>query len=203
MNDRPTPEAQPSSEQRPEGSPRIYVASHSDYNAGILHGVWLDAATEADQIHGGITSMLADSPTTRSYGDVAEEWAIHDYENFGAVRLGEFESIDQVSALARGIEAHGPAFAIWWANDPPAESDDDELEALFEEQYIGEYESVEDYGRQVLDDLGYDPDGLPGVPESLQAYVRVDVEAWVRDMQYGGEIYTAPSERGVHVFCSN
>ena len=31
-------------------SPRIYVASLSDYNAGRLHGVWIDAAEELDEI---------------------------------------------------------------------------------------------------------------------------------------------------------
>jgi antirestriction protein len=84
--------------------------------------------------------------------------------------------------------------------DPPTETDDTELEAAFEEHYVGEYDSVETYGRELLDDLGVDPDGLPGLPEGLRAYVKIDVEAWVRDMQYGGELRTAPSEQGVYVF---
>lgn len=181
--------------------PRIYVASLSDYNDGILHGTWLQADQESDDLQEAITEMLAASPTTRRYGDPAEEWAIHDYENFGAVRLGEYEPIQTVAAVARGITAHGLAFASWWAMDPPEViSDDTELKAAFEEHYLGEYDSVTNYGHQLLDDLGVDPDELPGVPEGLRPYVSLDVEAWVRDMQYGGELRTAPSQRGVYVF---
>lgn len=189
-----------SAEAEAARTPRIYVASLSDYNAGTLHGSWLDADQDPDDLHGQINEMLAASPTARRYGDVVEEYAIHDYENFGAVHLYENEPIDRVAALARGISAHGPAFAYWWAMDPPPGTDDTELEAAFEEHYLGEYDSVTDYGQQLIDDLGLNPDELPGVPESLQPYITFDVEAWVRDMQYGGELCTAPSERGVHVF---
>lgn len=193
----PTPEARTDTETQP----RIYVASLSDYNAGILHGTWLPADQDANDIHEGITEMLAASPTTRRYGDPAEEWAIHDFENFGAVRLGEYESISTVAALARGITAHGQAFAFWWAMDPPEEiPDDTELEAAFEEQYIGDYDSVADYGVQLLEDLGFDLYELPGIPEGLRPYVTFDVDSWVRDLQYGGDLRTAPSQRGVYVF---
>jgi hypothetical protein len=58
----------------------------SDYNAGILHGVWIDAVEDADELQEPIDRMLAASPTTRRYGDVAEEWAIHDFEGFGNLR---------------------------------------------------------------------------------------------------------------------
>ena len=196
-----TKDREPTAETRTDVRPRVYVASLSDYNAGILHGTWLNADEDPAVLHEGITEMLAASPTTKRYGDPAEEWAIHDYEGFGDVRLGEYEPIERVAALARGITAHGPAFAYWWGIDEPTDTTDDtELEAAFEEHYLGEYESVADYGRQLLEDLGFDPDELPGIPEGLRPYVSLDVEAWVRDMQYAGELRTAPSDRGVYVF---
>jgi antirestriction protein len=134
---------------------------------------------------------------------VAEEWAIHDYEGFSSfVRLGEYDSIEQVAALARGLVAHGEAFAAWWAMDARDETDDATLEAAFDEHYLGEYGSIEDYGQQVLEDMGIDVDELPGVPEGLRGYVRVDVEAWTRDMQLGGDISTVESKAGVYVFWS-
>jgi hypothetical protein len=37
--------------------PRIYVASLSDYNAGRLHGVWLEA-TDIDSVRVGVAGML-------------------------------------------------------------------------------------------------------------------------------------------------
>ena len=33
----------------------------------------------------------------------AEEWAIHDYEGFGPLRLDEFESLENVAKVAAGI----------------------------------------------------------------------------------------------------
>lgn len=41
--------------------PRIYVASLADYNDGRLHGVWLDATDEPDELHTGIWAMLRQS----------------------------------------------------------------------------------------------------------------------------------------------
>jgi len=52
---------------------RIYVASLSDYNAGRLHGAWIDATQDADEIEAEVQEMLAASPEP-----IAEEWAIHD-----------------------------------------------------------------------------------------------------------------------------
>lgn len=42
-------------------SPRIYVASLSDYNAGRLHGVWIDATLDPDAIEEQIRAMLFES----------------------------------------------------------------------------------------------------------------------------------------------
>lgn len=41
---------------------RIYVASLADYNAGRLHGEWIDAHQTADELHSAVTAMLAASP---------------------------------------------------------------------------------------------------------------------------------------------
>ena len=47
---------------------RIYVASLSDYNAGILHGTWIDFAqlTDLDDLRAAIAAMLATSPTAKA-----------------------------------------------------------------------------------------------------------------------------------------
>ena len=41
-------------------TPRIYVACLASYNAGILHGEWIDA-TDADEIREAIETMLSKS----------------------------------------------------------------------------------------------------------------------------------------------
>lgn len=192
-------EQAPGHEPAPQDRPRIYVASLSDYNAGILHGTWLDATAEPVDIQAGIDQMLAASPATRRYGEPAEEWAIHDYEGFGRVRLGEWEALSRVATLAQGIVAHGDAFDAWAS----IEDDTEELSSeRFAEAYLGEYSSVEDYGQELLDGIGIDIEALPGVPEHLQPYIRFDTAAFVRDMELGGEIWTVESEGGVHVFQS-
>ncbi len=191
----PTPEV-----VAPDG-PRIYVASLSDYNAGILHGTWLAADLGAEVLHDGIAEMLADSPTTKRYGEVAEEFAIHDFEGFGPVYLGEYESIERVAKLAHGLAEHGEPFGAWWAMETRDDEDWAEMESQYEQQYLGHYSSIEAYGEQMLEDMGVEIDELPGIPESLRPYVKVDVEAWTRDMVLGGDISTTEgSGGGVYVF---
>lgn len=180
--------------------PRIYVASLSDYNAGILHGTWLDADQEADQLWAGIHQMLAASPTTRRYGEVAEEWAIHDHEGFGPVGLGEWEPIERVARLARGIAAHGEPFAAWWTMDDRSDEDEADLEAQFEQSYLGEYDSLTAYGEHYLDEIGLDLDALAEIPEQLRPYVTIDAAGLARDLELEGAICTEPSPHGLYVF---
>src|SRR5713226_1168914 len=85
-------------EARREDHPRIYVASLSDYNAGRLHGAWIDVDQDDEQIWEELNAMLARSPEP-----MAEEFAIHDYDGFGPLQLGEYERIDEVGCIVRGI----------------------------------------------------------------------------------------------------
>jgi len=80
------------------------VASLADYNAGRLHGVWIEATQPPSRIWAEIREMLARSPEP-----MAEEWAIHDFEGFAGLRLDEHEAIEDVAALARRVApAAGP-----------------------------------------------------------------------------------------------
>ena len=90
--------------------PQIYVVSLSDYNAGRLHGRWIDATQGVDAVQEEVNAMLAESREA-----VAEEWAIHDYDEFAGVRLGEWEDLARVCELAAALVAHGPAFAAWYS----------------------------------------------------------------------------------------
>ena len=56
----------------------IYVACLSSYNAGHLHGVWIDI-DDIDEMRSQIGDMLKASPVAG-----AEEWAIHDSEHVPA-----------------------------------------------------------------------------------------------------------------------
>jgi antirestriction protein len=75
-------------------TPRIYVADLSAYNNAHLHGEWIDCDTDADEVREQIKAMLAASPMVEI--EACEEWAIHDYEGFHGITIGEHESLDRV-----------------------------------------------------------------------------------------------------------
>lgn len=81
---------------------RIYVACLAAYNNGILHGGWIDACQDADEIRRAIHDVLKFSPI-----ECAEEYALHDYEGVEGISLSEYEGIDDVAALAAFIDEHG------------------------------------------------------------------------------------------------
>jgi antirestriction protein len=122
----------------------------------------------------------------------AEEWAIHDYDGFGAFQLSEYESLETVARLGQGIAEHGPAFAHWAAY---VGTDPDQL-GRFDEAYLGQWRTIEDYAEQLLDDLGIDPYEVG--PEMLRPYLSFDLDAFARDLSY--ELHVSDDADGVHVF---
>ena len=191
--DQPTQggEDHPHPEHEPRLHPRIYVASLSDYNAGQLHGTWLDATADVDELTAGINDMLA-----RSLELGAEEWAIHDYEGWGPLHLSEYESIDTITRVAGGIATHGPAFAHW---AEVAGTDTEDLDG-FDDAYLGHWDSTEAYAEDLLDDMGY-PDLVErAIPEYLQPYVRLDTEGFARDLELSGDVTSSEGDDGVYLF---
>lgn len=190
--DHEPPEMPVGHEADPRPSPRIYVASLSDYNNGHLHGVWLDAAREPDEVEADIQAMLAQSQQPG-----AEEFAIHDYDNFGVCRIHEYDTIELVSRIARGISEHGDAFSAWAeVNEGAPERFDD-----FTDAYRGHYTSLTEYAEQLIDDLGYVDELDRLLPESLRGYARIDTDALGRDLVLGGDIYVMPApDGGVWIF---
>lgn len=178
---------------RTEIVPRVYVASLSDYNAGRLHGTWIDANQEPAELQDGIDTMLANSPEPH-----AEEWAIHDFEGFNGLHLGEWEDLSHVSRVARGIAEHGLAFAHW----ATLVSNDEELDR-FDDAYLGHWPSLTDYAENILDELGIDSELDRAVSDSLRPYVKLDAEAFGRDLELGGDVTAVEDAGGVHVFTSH
>jgi antirestriction protein len=180
--------------------PRVYAASLTDYNNGILHGRWLDAAVDADELQAGIQAMLAESPTMRRYGEVAEEWAFHDHEDFGSYRLSEFTSVETVSRLAKGITEHGPAFAAWASHA----GTEPEMLRLFEDMYRGEWESVLGYAEYLIDELGVERRLDDLLDEWTRRLVKVDIDGFARDLEHSGDIFTVEAPNGqVWIFDSH
>ena len=170
--------------------PRIYVASLADYNAGRLHGCWIDANQPADAIRDEIAQMLSESKES-----IAEEWAIHDYEYFGDLRLSEFEDIDQVAKAACLIVEHGLVFTSLLSYVGGA-SCIDEAQRYMEEAYCGEYDSLTEYAEQFIDDCY--ADSLKNLPKFIRFHI--DYEGIARDFELGGDMFTLECEGKVHVF---
>jgi antirestriction protein len=174
-------------------TPRVYVASLSDYNAGRLHGSWVDAAQEPEMLYEAVAAMLDASRAPH-----AEEWGIHDHEGFGLLELGEYESLETISRLALGIVEHGPAFAAWVSLQGIT---DVETTARFEHAYLGEWESTEAYAEHLLEDFDLERLLNLVVPEGLRPYVQVDAAGFGRDLELGGDIATIDSpEHSVYIF---
>lgn len=187
-NERDTPER----EKAPNLSPAIWAGSLADYNAGNLHGEWIDAAVPTDELHHRVQQMLAKS---REHN--AEEWGIFDYDNFGPYRVGEYEPLESVAAVARGIAEHGPAFAAWIALHP----DDPEAHESFEDAFYGTYDSREAWAEEFLDSVGVQSALDEYLPEWITPLVRLDIDRFARDSDLSGDITVESAPDGqVYVF---
>ena len=142
----------------------IYVVCLAAYNNGRLHGCWIHATLELNDIQDQINSMLASSPEQD-----AEEYAIHDYEGFGSYSLGEYEGIDSAQEVACFIEEHGELGAELLGYY----SDIEEARKAIEESYCGCHASVADYAQELTEDTG-------NIPSHLEMYI--DYERMGRDM---------------------
>lgn len=176
-----------------EPAPRIYVASLSDYNAGTLHGRWIHAAAGVEQIRQEIEAMLAESREGN-----AEEWAIHDYEEFGTLRLSEFEDIESVAKVAELIVGHGPVFAGLVSHFGGLPEGLEEASSAMEHDYCGEFRSIADYAAHLVEECS--GSFLKQLPEFVRYHI--DYEGIANDMQYGGEIFTVEVCGKIHVFWS-
>lgn len=149
-------------------TPRIYVACLASYNAGKLHGCWIDCeGKDADDIQEEVDNMLRASPISH-----AEEWAIHDYEGFAGIEIGEHESFADVAQHVEMLAAHGEEWAAYVriVGEHYATGDG------FEDAYQGTYSSEEAFAEELAEDTGM----LSGVPESIRCYF--DFKAFARDL---------------------
>ena len=165
---------------------QIYVACLAAYNNGILHGEWIDATQSFGEMKDAVKSMLVASPI-----EDAEEYAIHDHEGFEGCSIGEFSSLETVHEFASFIEEHGEI-----AHDLLAHFSGctEEASKALEDSYLGEYDSVEDYARELTE-------SCYTIPNNLEFYI--DYEAMARDMEMSGDIFTIGSGNGIAVFCNH
>ncbi|NQE65337.1 hypothetical protein E1H18_1118 [Caulobacter sp. RHG1] len=165
-------------------APRIYVACLAAYNAGVLHGAWIDVESDAEAVWAAIRSMLEASPEP-----MAEEFAIHDHEGFGGVEIAEYAGIARVVEIAGFLRARGRLGALVLAE---VGGDLEAAETALEDQYRGCFSSLADSFQELTEET-------VEIPQALRLYI--DYEAMARDARLNGEVFTVETAPdAVHVF---
>lgn len=173
-------------------SPKVWIADLAAYTNGRLHGEWVeldgDDSENLEKLDAAIARLLETSPV-----EGAEEWAVHDYEGFAPLNLGEYPGRERLASIAAAINEHGPVFA--GLLDHFGVDYVDTALSHMQEGYEGRHDSLEAWAEQYFEDSGM----LSEVPESLRSYI--DLERWARDAELGGDIFTIDADDGgVHVF---
>ena len=147
---------------------RIYVACLASYNAGILHGEWIDASGDPEDMQASIDAMLS-----RSRQPDAEEWAIHDYE--APFHIGEYSSLDEIAETVAFIEEHDePGIAALQLSNGI-----DDAQTLMDE-FQGAYDSMRDYAEEYAE-------SCLEVPDHIWPYF--DVDALARELEIGRSVH--------------
>ncbi|MEU0218717.1 antirestriction protein ArdA [Streptomyces sp. NPDC006265] len=175
---------------------RIYVASLSDYNAGILHGRWIDADQDVDAMHEAIAEMLKESPAARKYGDVAEEYAIHDYDGFGDFNLGEYESLEKITAIANALDEYPcKVVAHYFTENSHLEPEailpkiQEGLVTTITECWGDETKALAEY---LYDDIESE------LPERFKSHTQAVAESMAHDFIQGGDYYVMYEDGGTY-----
>lgn len=169
-------------------TPKVYIACLASYNAGILHGRWIEL--DGTDIEESIAEMLKESEI-----EDAEEWAIHDSENCG--KLSEYTGISELDEISEAF-IHCESNSINWEHflkycDHEGLNVDYSSTKNFKDSFQGEWDSVEDYARDFLESCGW----LDDIPEELQCYF--DYAAYARDLEINS-VYTIENSVSVLVF---
>lgn len=136
-------------------TPRVYVACLSSYNSGALHGVWIDVDEDSSVMQEQVDEMLKSSPYP------GEEYAIHDYDNFGKMKISEYTSIDNIAYVGGLLESEldehevDPFAAYMDDNHLDFEDMADDGEShidTFRDSFMGTYDSLEDYVYELVEE---------------------------------------------------
>jgi len=149
--------------------PKIYVACLSAYNNGYLHGAYIDATLEPDEMLVLIGDMLDKSPIIG-----AEEWAIHDYDDFGHLNLSEVEDLQHIQDVACFLVEHGELGAKLLEEFC---GDVNRAKQHMEDNYIGKFDSLRDYVYEMVDEYYYDE-----LPEFIRHHL--DYESMERTLSH-------------------
>lgn len=186
---------------------RIYAACLASYNNGVLHGRWIDASSDIEEMQEEINAMLRESrfpnvtvtitctechnlgelfpgvtcPLCKGRCEIdvpsAEEWAIHDSEGLPRM-FGEFSGLQAVADFVELVEDND-----WIDEDAIVRIVDDagsidEARDRLDDNYVGIYDSFRDYADETADEMI----GSDGQSDSFIARY-FDYASFARDLQ--------------------
>lgn len=166
--------------------PNIYVACLASYNNGISYGEWIDATLDSEEIAERVQEILKKSPS-----EGAEEWAIHDTEDFGSFDISEWQDFETVSKIANALQEHGKVLSL--ANEYT--HDLDEAIDMAQNNYHGCFENRESFAYQFCQEIyGEAPDWCKN---------HIDYDSIARDWELNGDyIFIEETFDQIHVFSS-
>jgi antirestriction protein len=193
---------------------KIYIACLASYTNGTLHGKWIDATSDVDEMQEDVNALLRSSKypnvmvecpacggvcrvgacsTCKGSGEVpsAEEIAIHDFD--GVPDLGEYCGLRAVADYVEFVEAHDS----FEADEIRAVMDDccGDLalaKERLEDGYCGTFARFQDFADEHVDGCI-----MPDVDnEMAQRYF--DYESFARDLKM--DMHTIDTPVGVMVF---
>jgi len=162
-----------------DDTPKVWVGEWSLYNEGRLIGEWVDLSNfdSGAEVMAYIQSLL--DKWTKETGELREEYAIFDYENFPSnlysegMGEGSFDKV--IRAYKFSVENDVPMEVV---GEIISEYDIDDLEEWFSERYAGQFDSDTDLAYWYVDEM------LGGV-ENLDKRTQemyFDYEAFGRDL---------------------
>lgn len=155
---------------------KIYIADLAAYNAGKLNGEWfdLDDYVDSEAFKEAVMEWLKEQGI--------EEYAVHDYDDCPAHdELGEHPDFEELFMFHTLYGKYGDSFYAWFDLFYCTGVNPDSWENKYNEYYVGEWESWEDFAHYLIDECGV----LGEIPDQLQYYI--DYSAFARDLQCNGD----------------
>ena len=101
------------------------------------------------------------------------------------------QGVEWIGAVGRGIAEHGPAFAAY-----AGVMDDEDALGGFEDDYLGGWDSLADYGESIVTDMGWQEEIDKVLPPPISRCVTVNGEGLAQDMWLTGEIPVVQRDGG-------
>lgn len=163
-----------------ENQARAWVGCLGCYNSGRLNGRWLDGSVAADLVAAGLAQEITvgDYTAQRCLTCGADEFWVMDHEGFLGLIDGECSPVtaqERAAIIDEIIEAGIDLDAAAAFIEDRGEWD----QSSFEDQYVGQYESMEEYAIELAEEL-YGPE----IANAHWPFTCIDWQHAARELSY-------------------